>query len=41
MDMTFETVPYRTNPDCPVCGEGGVDSIEDIDYVESCAISLD
>ncbi|WP_058826588.1 molybdopterin-synthase adenylyltransferase MoeB [Haloferax sp. Q22] len=41
MDMTFETVPYRKNPDCPVCGEDGVDSIEDIDYVESCAIGLD
>jgi adenylyltransferase/sulfurtransferase len=41
MDMTFETVPYRKNPECPVCGEGGVDSIDDIDYVESCAISLD
>lgn len=41
MDMTFETVPYRQNPECPVCGEGGVDSISDIDYVESCAISLE
>ncbi|WP_396610617.1 HesA/MoeB/ThiF family protein [Haloferax sp. S1W] len=41
MDMTFETVPYRTNPECPVCGEGGLDSIADIEYVESCAISLD
>ncbi|KTG12615.1 SAMP-activating enzyme E1 [Haloferax profundi] len=41
MDMTFETVPYQQNPDCPVCGDGGVDSIADIEYVESCAISLD
>ncbi|WP_411965433.1 SAMP-activating enzyme E1 [Haloferax sp. YSMS24] len=41
MDMTFETVPYRQNPECPVCGEGGVDSISDIDYVESCAISIE
>jgi molybdopterin/thiamine biosynthesis adenylyltransferase len=38
MDMTFETVPYRQNPDCPVCGDGGVDSIEGVEYTDSCAI---
>ncbi|ELZ91979.1 molybdopterin biosynthesis protein MoeB [Haloferax mucosum ATCC BAA-1512] len=41
MDMSFETVPYRQNPDCPVCGEDGVETIETVEYVESCAISLD
>ncbi|KAB1186664.1 MULTISPECIES: molybdopterin-synthase adenylyltransferase MoeB [Haloferax] len=41
MDMTFETVPYRKNPNCPVCSDDGVDSIADIEYVESCAITLD
>jgi adenylyltransferase/sulfurtransferase len=41
MDMTFETVPYRQNPDCPVCGEDGVDSIDGISYTDSCAIDAD
>jgi len=32
MDMTFETVPYRRNPDCPVCGADGIETIAGIDY---------
>jgi len=28
MDMTFESVPYRRNPDCPVCGDDGIETIE-------------
>jgi len=32
MDMTFESVPYRRNPDCPVCGDDGIETIEGIDY---------
>ncbi|MFC7204560.1 HesA/MoeB/ThiF family protein [Haloferax namakaokahaiae] len=41
LDLTFETVPYRQNPECPVCGDGGVQSIDDIEYTESCAVSFD
>ncbi|MFC7069828.1 SAMP-activating enzyme E1 [Halobaculum lipolyticum] len=41
MDMTFETVPYRPNPDCPVCGDDPIDSIEGIDYTAGCGIAAD
>jgi adenylyltransferase/sulfurtransferase len=41
MDTTFETVPYRENPDCPVCGEDGIDSIENIEYSGGCTVEAD
>ncbi|EFW90522.1 molybdenum cofactor biosynthesis protein MoeB [Haladaptatus paucihalophilus DX253] len=42
MDMSFEEVEYRRNPDCPVCGEDPIDSIEDVEYTESsCAVRAD
>jgi len=42
MDMTFEEVPIEPNPDCPVCGdEPAISSVEDVEYVETCAISAD
>ncbi|UIP00505.1 molybdopterin-synthase adenylyltransferase MoeB [Halobaculum sp. CBA1158] len=41
MDMTFETVPYRPNPDCPVCGDDPIDSIEGVEYADGCGISAD
>jgi adenylyltransferase/sulfurtransferase len=41
MDMTFETVPYRQNPDCPVCGENPVESIDGVEYTDSCAIEVE
>jgi adenylyltransferase/sulfurtransferase len=42
MDATFEEVPVRKNPDCPVCGEDpAIDSVHDVDYVDRCAIDAD
>jgi len=41
MDMTFETVPYRQNPDCPVCGDDGIESIAEVDYSGGCRIDAD
>jgi len=41
MDMSFETVPYAEDPDCPVCGDDPIDSIDDIEYVDGCAIGAD
>jgi adenylyltransferase/sulfurtransferase len=41
MEMSFETVPYAADPDCPVCGEDAIDSIEGIEYAGECAISAD
>jgi len=41
MDMTFESVPYRRNPDCPVCGDDGIETIEGIDYSGGCRVDAD
>ncbi|WP_458186148.1 SAMP-activating enzyme E1 [Haladaptatus sp. NG-WS-4] len=42
MDMSFEEVQYRPNPDCPVCGDDPIDSIAEVEYTdESCAIRAD
>ena len=42
MDTTFEELEIRKNPDCPVCGEGAIDSIEQISYAEEgCRVSAD
>jgi len=40
MDMTFEEVELRRNPSCPVCGDDpAIDSVHDVEYVETCAIA--
>lgn len=42
MDMSFEELPLRANPDCPVCGEAGIDSVGEVEYdTESCAVASD
>ena len=41
MELTFETVSYERNPDCPVCGEGGIETIDGIDYADGCRIDAD
>ena len=38
MDMSFETVPYRQNPACPVCGDDGIETIDGIEYTGGCRI---
>jgi adenylyltransferase/sulfurtransferase len=38
MNMTFETVPYRRNPDCPACGDDPIDSVADVEYTGGCTI---
>jgi adenylyltransferase/sulfurtransferase len=37
-DMTFEEIRVEQRPDCPVCAEGGVESIHDVEYEATCAI---
>ncbi|MFB6155610.1 MAG: ThiF family adenylyltransferase [Haloferacaceae archaeon] len=39
LDMTFDEVPYRKDPDCPVCGESPIDSIADVEYSGGCTVS--
>jgi len=41
MRMEFDEVPYRKNPDCPICGEDPVDSIEGIEYTGGCTVGSD
>lgn len=37
-DMTFEEVPVEPRPDCPVCSEGGIESVDEVAYEHTCAI---
>jgi adenylyltransferase/sulfurtransferase len=40
--MSFEEVPLRKNPDCPVCGsDPAIESVHDVEYAETCSISAD
>ena len=39
-EMSFETVPYQQNPDCPACG-GGIDSVTDVAYTGGCRVRSD
>ncbi|ESS04148.1 MAG: dinucleotide-utilizing enzymes involved in molybdopterin and thiamine biosynthesis family 2 [uncultured archaeon A07HR67] len=41
MDMSFETVPYRQNPACPVCGDDGIETIDGIEYTGGCRIDAE
>lgn len=42
LGLSFDEVPIQRNPDCPVCGDSpAIDSVRDVDYVESCAIAAD
>ncbi|MFB6184598.1 MAG: molybdopterin-synthase adenylyltransferase MoeB [Haloarculaceae archaeon] len=42
LDMTFEAVEMRRNPDCPVCGDDpAIESVGDVEYVEQCSIAAD
>jgi adenylyltransferase/sulfurtransferase len=37
-DLTTDEVPYRANPDCPVCCDDPVDSLTSQTYEETCAV---
>lgn len=39
MDMSFEEVPIRQNPDCPVCGDDpAIESVAEVEYSGRCAL---
>jgi adenylyltransferase/sulfurtransferase len=37
-DMTFEEIPVDPRPDCPVCGEGEIESVDEVTYTSTCSI---
>jgi len=37
-DMTFEEIPVEPRPDCPVCGEGEIESVHEVAYESTCSI---
>ena len=37
-DASTETVPFRPDPDCPVCGETPIESIEPVSYDDGCVV---
>jgi adenylyltransferase/sulfurtransferase len=39
LGTSFEEVPVRRDPDCPVCGEGGIDSVAEVEYADTCAVA--
>lgn len=42
MDMSFEEVEFKQNPDCPVCGEEPIESISQVEYAEeACPVNAD
>jgi adenylyltransferase/sulfurtransferase len=41
MDMSFEEVEFRTNPDCPVCGSDGIESVHEVEYAGRCTVGAD
>ncbi len=41
MDMRFEEVPVRGAPDCPICGDDGIESIDDVQYDGRCRVGAD
>ena len=42
MDMSFDEVEIRKNPECPVCGdEPAIESVHDVEYSASCSIATE
>jgi adenylyltransferase/sulfurtransferase len=40
-NMGFEELPIEQRPNCPVCGEGGIRSVQEVEYEDTCAIDAD
>jgi len=41
LELTFETVPVRQSPDCPIRGEGGIETVGEVVYEGRCSIEAD
>ena len=35
----FEEVPFAANPDCPVCGDDPIDSVDEVAYADGCTVA--
>jgi adenylyltransferase/sulfurtransferase len=40
-DMSFREIPVEPRPDCPVCQPGGIESVDEVAYRDTCAIAAD
>jgi molybdopterin/thiamine biosynthesis adenylyltransferase len=40
-DMTFREITVEPRPDCPVCQPGGVESVAEVDYRDTCSVATD
>jgi molybdopterin/thiamine biosynthesis adenylyltransferase len=40
-DMTFREIAMEPRPDCPVCQPGGIGSIHEVEYRDTCSIAAD
>jgi adenylyltransferase/sulfurtransferase len=36
--LETEVVPYERRPDCPVCGDDGIERVAAVDYEGGCRI---
>ena len=41
LGVTVDEVRFERDPDCPVCGPDGIDSVADVEYVDACAVRAD
>jgi adenylyltransferase/sulfurtransferase len=41
LGLTVETVPIQQSPDCPVCGEDGIETVGEVTYEGQCSIDAD
>lgn len=39
LEMGFEELPIVADPECSVCGEAGIESVEEVEYAGSCAVA--
>jgi adenylyltransferase/sulfurtransferase len=39
--MDFDEVRIRRDPECPVCGPAGIESVHDVEYTATCSIGAD
>jgi Dinucleotide-utilizing enzymes involved in molybdopterin and thiamine biosynthesis family 2 len=38
LETSFEQISYQSDPACPVCGDGSIQSIESVEYTSGCNV---